>query len=107
MTIRRQNDWLVLIAVIGIIAIAVTSCGAAEPKGPLVTETYFVKPGDTLWAIAEQYIQKNTDGPRDTGEFYHGIIELNYDLLKDRPPGLILEGDKLQINYWVTEKTAP
>lgn len=104
---RRQNDWLVLIAIVGVIAMAVTSCGAAEPAGTLVTETYFVKPGDTLWTIAEQYIQKNTDGPRDIREFYQGIIEINYDLLKDRPPGLILPGDKLQINYWVKEKAAP
>lgn len=90
---------------IGTLAAGLLLTGADDqPKGKLVTDTYTVKAGDTLWTIAGQYMSQNTDGPRDIREFYHGIIELNYDtVFKDRPPALIHPGDKLQINYFVKD----
>lgn len=85
----------------GLIAAAVASCGNAELKGHLVSETYTVKSGDTLTAISYQFMKKSSV-KRDIREFREGIIELNYDrIFKDRyPHGLIIAGDRLQINYW-------
>ncbi|MCM0758066.1 LysM peptidoglycan-binding domain-containing protein [Sporomusa sphaeroides DSM 2875] len=95
-----MNPKALLAAVI--IVLAVTSCGNTEPRGQMISEVYVVKSGDTLWQISEQYMAKNTGGPRDIREFYHGIIEVNSDsALKDRVPGDIRPGDKLVINYFV------
>jgi len=92
---------LLIVALVGLLIIALASCGSAEPKGSLVTETYIVQSGDTLWTISEKYMAKNTMGPRDIREFYHGVIELNYDsVFYNRTPGAIYPGDRLQINYW-------
>lgn len=97
----RQKGVLSIVALIGILVILI-SCGNAEPKGTLINETYVVQPGDTLWSISKTFMAKNTAGQRDIREFYHGIIELNYDsVFANRPNnGLIYPGDKLQINYW-------
>ena len=73
----------------------------SQSNGTLVTEIYVVAPGDSLWKISEQFIDKNTFGPRNVDEFYYGIIELNYELFSGRTPGMIFPGDRLQINYWV------
>lgn len=78
----------------------VTNWSDCNSSGVLVSETYTVRTGDTLWAISEQYLQKNTYGPRDIREFYQGIIEINQDVLASREPGEIHPGDKLTINYW-------
>jgi len=98
--LNRQH--LTTLVFIWLAIVLLTSCGNTEPQGTLVTETYIVRPGDTLWTISEQFMQKNTYGPRDIREFYHGVIELNYDaVFKDRKPyGLLMPGDRLQINYW-------
>jgi|GEM_PF-697550 len=73
-----------------------------ESQGTLVTETYIVKTGDTLWGVSEQFIQRNTYGTREIREFYHGVIETNYDtVFKDRQLGELHPGDRLQINYWI------
>ena len=98
---RRQKDVLLTVALIGLLIVTLTSCGSAEPKGTLVTETYIVQPGDTLWSISEKYMAKNIYGSRDIREYYHGIIELNYEtVFANRPNSLIYPGDELQINYW-------
>lgn len=89
------------------VIVMLASCGSMnEPtaNGRLVTEVYIVRSGDTLWNIAAKYMAKNTYGPREIREFYHGIIELNYDnVFADRVPGMIIPGDRLQINYWIKE----
>lgn len=98
---RRQKDILLVVALIGLLIIALTSCGSAEPKGELVTETYIVQQGDTLWDISAKFMAKNTGGKRDIREFYQGIVELNYDtIFANRQNCLIYPGDKLVINYW-------
>jgi nucleoid-associated protein YgaU len=90
-----------MVLLIGLLIVTLASCGSAEPKGTLVTETYIVQPGDTLWSISEKYMAKNIYGPRDIREYYHGIIELNYDtVFANRSNSLIYPGDELQINYW-------
>jgi len=96
----RNFKWL-FIAMALLFAV---SCGeGSEPGNSLVSETYTVKAGDTLWDISQRYITKNTYGPREIREFYHGILELNYDLFADRKPGEIHPGDKIKINYFVKE----
>ena len=78
-----------------------SSDDAKPPAGAtLVTETYVVRPGDTLDAIALQYMQKNTYGPRDVREFREGIIEGNYDLFTKQGRSVIRPGDSLKITYW-------
>lgn len=65
----------------------------------LVEETYVVKSGDTIWDIAEEYLQKNTATRRYILEYKEGI-EQNNPWLLDRK-GVIYPGDCLKITYWV------
>ena len=65
----------------------------------LVEEVYTVKPGDTIWGIAEEYCAKNTGTRRYILEYKSGMEELNPWLL-DRD-GMIYPGDKLKVTYWV------
>ncbi|HWR06174.1 peptidoglycan-binding protein LysM [Sporomusa sp.] len=99
--------YFVIAVMAWLIIVLAVSCGNAdEPvaKGKLVTEVYIVQSGDRLWNIAANYMDKNTYGPREIREFYQGIIELNYDsVFAGRKPGLVLPGDRLQINYWIKE----
>ena len=90
------------------LAAALVFCSGFDNKPPdgyqHVTENYIVKSGDTLWSIAEKYMAKNTYGKRDIREFYHGIIEVNYDtVFKDRPDRAIHPGDNLEIHYWTSQ----
>lgn len=104
MHLRTQNRLITIVMLLALIILAIDSCGCSPP-GELVTETYIVRPGDNLWAIAEQYVVKNTYGPRDIREFICRIEELNYDsVFKNRKPGEIHPGDKLTINYWIKKE---
>ncbi|MDU2063752.1 MAG: LysM peptidoglycan-binding domain-containing protein [Sporomusaceae bacterium] len=94
-----------IVYVIGLIFVAVvivsTQCGFKEQPVQFVEETYVVQPGDTIDGIASEYIRKNTGTRRDFLEFREGIIEHNYDLLKDRESHvMIYPGDRLKITYW-------
>lgn len=103
---HRQNDFIFLVGIVAMLFIACTGIGSAEdpPTGTLVTETYVVVPGDTLWSISAKYMDKNSFGRRDIREFNESIIELNYDnVFSKRPDKMIYPGDRLQINYWVSE----
>ena len=82
--------------------------GAVNPwddgkNAVLVEEVYTVKPGDSLWGIAEEYIQKNTGTRRYILEYKSGIEELNPWLLERH--GMIYPGDKLTLTYWVKGDT--
>lgn len=68
----------------------------------LVEETYVVRPGDTIWGIAEEYVAKNTGTRRYILEYKAGMEELNPWLI-DRK-GMIYPGDKLTLTYWVKEE---
>ena len=61
-----------------------------------------VRPGDTLWGIAEEYLAKNTGTVRYILEYKQGIYE-NNPWLVDRK-GLICPGDQLVLTYWVKEE---
>ena len=86
------------------VAAASLFSGAVNPwddgrNAVLVEETYVVRPGDTLWGIAERYIVKNTATRRYILEYKEGLYELNPWLL-DRK-GEIYPGDRITVTYWV------
>ena len=88
-------------------AAAALFSGAVNPwddgrNAVLVEEVYVVKPGDTIWGIAEEYCAKNTGTRRYILEYKSGIEELNPWLL-DRK-GEIYPGDEIKVTYWVKEK---
>lgn len=65
----------------------------------LVEEVYVVRPGDTIWGIAERYVAKNTGTRRYILEYKSGMEELNPWLL-DRD-GMLYPGDEIKVTYWV------
>lgn len=87
------------------VAAASLFLGAVNPwdddgaNAVLVEETYTVRPGDTLWGIAEEYVAKNTATRRYILEYKSGIEENNPWLMKRK--GMIYPGDRLKITYWV------
>ena len=89
------------------IAVAAILCAgmATEDDGQnavLVEEVYIVRPGDTIWGIAEEYVAKNTGTRRYILEYKSDMEALNPWLL-DRK-GLIHPGDEIRVTYWVNEK---
>ena len=85
--------------------LAILFAGAAgEPwddgrNAVLVEEVYTVKPGDTIWDIAEEYCAKNTATRRYILEYKAGMEELNPWLLERH--GMLYPGDRLKLTYWV------
>ena len=96
------------IAIGGAFVVAAALCsGAVNPwdngkNAVLVEETYTVRPGDTIWGIAETYCAKNTGTRRYILEYKSGIEELNPWLLERH--GMIYPGDKITVTYWVKEE---
>jgi len=88
------------------VAAAALCSGAVNPwddgkNAVLVEETYTVRPGDTLWGIAEEYVAKNTATRRYILEYKAGMEELNPWLMERH--GMIYPGDRLTLTYWVRE----
>ena len=96
------------VALVGVAFVAAASLlsGAVNPwddgHAVLVEETYVVRPGDTIWGIAERYIVKNTATRRYIIEYKEGLYELNPWLVERR--GEIYPGDEIRVTYWVKEK---
>ena len=87
-----------------IAGLAILCAGACNPwdddkNAVLVEEVYTVRPGDTIWGIAEEFLAKNTGTRRYILEYKSGIEELNPWLLERK--GEIYPGDKITLTYWV------
>ena len=92
------------------VAAASLFSGAVNPwddgkNAVLVEEVYTVRPGDTIWGIAEEFCAKNTGTRRYILEYKEGVYENNPWLVERK--GAISPGDKLTLTYWVKseEKT--
>ena len=106
---RRRREFqkaksLALKGIIGValIGVSLILTGAYSEPQRLVETTYAVQKDDTLWAISEAYMAKNTGSDRYILDFMEGIKELNPELLKTK--GEIYPGQKLRINYWVKDR---
>lgn len=98
-----KRDLTILLFVLSFVAAFVLvdqySIKPVPSNAHMVTETYVVQKGDTLDSISYKFVTKSCV-KRDVREFRSGIEETNYELLKGRTKGLILEGDKLVIKYY-------
>ena len=97
-----MRNWKAAVAG-GIVAGAAIFCAGMatqeDTHAVLVEEVYTVRPGDTIWGIAEEYVKKNTGTRRYILEYKSGMEELNPWLL-DRN-GMIYPGDEIKVTYWV------
>ena len=101
---EMREFWTPILIGGAFVAAASLLSGAVNPwddgkNAVLVEEVYVVRPGDTLWGIAEEYVAKNTGTRRYILEYKAGMEELNPWLLERR--GMIYPGDKLTLTYWV------
>ena len=97
-----MRKWKAAVAGAIVAGVAILCAGMAtqeDTHAVLVEEVYTVRPGDTIWGIAEEYVAKNTGTRRYILEYKSGMEELNPWLL-DRK-GEIYPGDKLTLTYWV------
>ena len=102
-----REFWAPVLIGVAFVAAAALCLGAVNPcddgkNAVLVEEVYVVKPGDTIWGIAEEYVKKNTGTRRYILEYKAGMEENNPWLL-DRK-GEIYPGDKIKVTYWVKEE---
>lgn len=91
-----------------IAGLAILFAGAVNPwddgkNAVLVEETYIVRPGDTIWGIAEEFCAKNTGTRRYILEYKEGIYENNPWLVERK--GLLQPGDQLVLTYWAKGDT--
>ena len=98
------------VALVGVAFVAAASLfsGAVNPwddgrNAVLVEETYVVRPGDTIWGIAEEYVAKNTATRRYILEYKAGMEAMNPWLVERK--GEIYPGDEIKVTYWVKEET--
>ena len=97
-----MRNWKAAVAG-GIVAGAAILCAGMatqeDTHAVLVEEVYVVRPGDTIWGIAEEFCAKNTGTKRYILEYKEGMYENNPWLVERA--GMIYPGDKLTLTYWV------
>ncbi|WP_302816205.1 LysM peptidoglycan-binding domain-containing protein [Selenomonas flueggei] len=100
-----MRNWKAAVAG-GIVAGAAILCAGMatqeDTHAVLVEEVYVVRPGDTIWGIAEEYCAKNTGTRRYILEYKSGMEELNPWLMERK--GEIYPGDEIKVTYWVKEE---
>lgn len=95
-------NWKAAVAGCVIAGAAILCAGMAtqeDTHAVLVEEVYVVRPGDTIWGIAEEFCEKNTGTRRYILEYKEGMYENNPWLVER--DGMIYPGDKLTLTYWV------
>ena len=95
-------NWKAAVAGCVIAGAAILCAGMAtqeDTHAVLVEEVYTVRPGDTIWGIAEEYCAKNTGTKRYILEYKEGIYENNPWLVERK--GEIYPGDRITVTYWV------
>lgn len=83
-------NWKAAVAGCVIAGAAILCAGMAtqeDTHAVLVEEVYTVRPGDTIWGIAEEFCAKNTGTRRYILEYKSGMEELNPWLL-DEPQSI-------------------
>ena len=98
-------NWKAAVAGCVIAGAAILCAGMAtqeDTHAVLVEEVYTVRPGDTIWGIAEEYCAKNTGTRRYILEYKSGMEELNPWLMERK--GEIYPGDEIKVTYWVKEE---
>lgn len=97
-----RNSWKAAVAGAIVAGAAILCAGMAtqeDTHAVLVEEIYVVRPGDTIWGIAEEYIAKNTGTKRYILEYKEGMYENNPWLVER--DGMIYPGDEIKVTYWV------
>lgn len=98
-----MRNWKAAVAGAIVAGAAILCAGMATQEdgknAVLVEEVYTVRPGDTIWGIAEEYVKKNTGTKRYILEYKEGMYENNPWLVER--DGVIYPGDKLTLTYWV------
>ena len=101
-----MRNWKAAVAGAIVAGAAILCAGMATQEdgknAVLVEEVYVVRPGDTLWGIAEEFCAKNTGTRCYILEYKSEMEELNPWLVERK--GEIYPGDKLTLTYWVKNK---
>ena len=95
-------NWKAAVAGCVIAGAAILCAGMAtqeDTHAVLVEEVYTVRPGDTIWGIAEEFCAKNTGTRRYILEYKSGMYENNPWLVER--DGVIYPGDEIKVTYWV------
>ncbi len=72
---------------------------SANAQWRVHTTVHDVAEGEDLTTIAMQYVNTNTP----LKIYREMLVELNYDILRERDEHEVQPGDVLRVNYWVDE----